>query len=36
MGVFVNPTPPKKSPEAPEKEGKAKPVPGKSFDLGTE
>nr|XP_021140144.1 probable RNA-binding protein 19 isoform X2 [Columba livia] len=32
MGVFVNPTPPKKSPEAPEKEGKAKPVPDPDTD----
>lgn len=36
MGVFFSPAPQKKTPEAPEKEGEARLVPGKSFDFGTE
>lgn len=36
MGVFFSPAPQKKTLEAPEKEGKARLVPGKNFDFGTE
>lgn len=36
MGVFFSPAPQKKNPESPEKEDKARLVPGKSFDFGTE
>lgn len=36
MGVFFSPAPQKKTLEVPEKEGKARLVPGKNFDFGTE
>lgn len=36
MGVFFSPAPQKKTSQAAEKEGKARLVPGKNFDFGTE